>query len=42
MGKKLTPEELRAREAGREERRVELHAHIERIKAELAARKRQA
>ena len=37
-----TPEEWRAWRAAREARLFELHAHIERIKAELAAKKKPA
>ncbi len=36
--KKWTPEEFRAWRAARQTRMRELHGHIERIKAELAAK----
>jgi hypothetical protein len=45
MGKKrrkMTPEELRAWKEAREARQRELQWHIERITAELAAKKRPA
>jgi hypothetical protein len=38
--KRWTPEEKRAWQAARDARLRELHGHIERIKAELAATKR--
>ena len=40
--KKRTPEERRAERAAREARLAELHAHVERIKAELEAKKKPA
>jgi len=40
--KKWTPEEWRAWRAARDARLAELHAHIERIKAELEAKKKPA
>ena len=40
--KKWTPEERRAQRAARESRLADLHAHIERIKAELEAKKKPA
>jgi len=40
--KKWTPEEYRAWRAAREARQRELHGHIERIEAELAAKRKQA
>ena len=39
--KKWTPDEWRAWRAARDARLRKLHSHIERIKAELAARKRE-
>jgi hypothetical protein len=40
--KKWTPEERREWEAAHEARQRELHQHIERIKAELEAKKKSA
>lgn len=40
--KKRTPEEWRAWRAARTARLAELHAHIERIKAELEAKRKPA
>ena len=40
--KKRDPDEFRPWKAAREARQKELHAHIRRIEAELAARKRPA
>ena len=40
--KKWTPEEWRAWRKAREARLAELHAHIERIKAELEAKRKPA
>ena len=40
--KKWTPEERRAQREAREARLADLHAHIERIKAELEAKKKPA
>jgi hypothetical protein len=40
--KKLTAEQIRAWEAGRDARQVELHERIKRIEAELAAKKKPA
>jgi uncharacterized small protein (DUF1192 family) len=39
--KKWTPEEFRAYKAAREARIKELREHVERIKAELAAKRRE-